>query len=130
MFNVFLTSMGIASLVVAYFVWRGNRWSFVAASICGFCYLLVYMLDLGHIFPLSPSQMPTALLSIELIGCIVSFPLMYFSVTAYQMSMQNTITQNSQSLANRLYIVIFVIALAMLGIVIITFATRAAMGVN
>lgn len=53
-FNTFLTVLGLVSLGLTYFSLKGNRWAFFAAAICGISYFLVYALDLGKIFPVSP----------------------------------------------------------------------------
>ena len=79
-FNTFLTVLGIGGLALAYFAFKGKRWAILAAAFCGISYFLVYALDLGMIFPVSPDKMPPALLAIEVAGILVSFPLTFLSL--------------------------------------------------
>jgi len=54
-FNTFLTTLGLGSLLLIYFVLRSERWVMFAAAVCGLSYLGVYGLDLAQVFPVSPS---------------------------------------------------------------------------
>ena len=102
-----------------------------ASFISGLSYLLVYVLDLAHLFPVSPDAMPTALLVIEILGTIVSLPLMLVSGWEIQHSAkrlaQKQTLQLDRDLARKKQIVI-AIGIVSIGIGIITFATRSAMG--
>ena len=84
-FNTFLTVLGIGSLALAYFAFKGKRWAALAAAFCGISYFLVYALDLGMIFPVSPDKMPPALFAIEVAGLLVSFPLTFLSLRRVSM---------------------------------------------
>ena len=84
-FNTFLTVLGIGSLALAYFAVKGKRWAILAAAFCGISYFLVYALDLGMIFPVSPDKMPPALFAIEVAGLLVSFPLTFLSLRRVSM---------------------------------------------
>lgn len=91
----------------------------------------MYVLDLAHLFPVSPDAMPTALLVIEILGTIVSLPLMITSGLGMQHSAkQLTQDNNPQSdlgLVGKRQTFI-AIGITLIGIGIITFATRSAMG--
>ncbi|MEM9275362.1 MAG: hypothetical protein AAGA80_20710 [Cyanobacteria bacterium P01_F01_bin.143] len=130
-FNTFLTTLSLASLLLIYFVWQGYRWAFVASFISGLSYFLVYVLDLGHLFPVSPDAMPIALLTIEVLGTIVSFPLMLISVSGVQSVTRQLVPNNNYQLKldlARTQQVVMAIAIILIGMGIITFATRSAMG--
>lgn len=130
-FNTFLTTLSLASLVLIYFVWQEYRWAFVASFIAGLSYFLVYVLDLGHLFPVSPDAMPTALFVIEVLGTMVSLPLMLISGWEIQHSTkqlaQDKNLQLHLDLAGKKSVFI-AIGITLIGIGIITFATRSAMG--
>ncbi|MEM6612856.1 MAG: hypothetical protein AAF652_11510 [Cyanobacteria bacterium P01_C01_bin.72] len=130
-FNTFLTTLSLASLLLIYFAWQGYHLAFVASFIAGLSYFLVYVLDLAHLFPVSPDAMPLALLVIEILGTIVSFPLMITSGLGIQNSSKQLTQGNNPQLdldlAGKKYIFI-AIGITLIGVGIITFATRAAMG--
>ena len=130
-FNTFLTTLSLASLLLVYFAWQEYRWAFVASFIAGLSYFLVYVLDLAHLFPVSTDAMPTALLVIEVLGTIVSLPLMLISGWGIQYSAkqlaQNRNSQLALDLAGKKQIFI-AIGIVLIGLGIITFATRSAMG--
>jgi hypothetical protein len=50
-FNLFLTCLGMISLLLIYFVLRNMKWAYFLSAICGLSYLFVYILDLTTIFP-------------------------------------------------------------------------------
>ncbi|MBE9028722.1 hypothetical protein IQ266_02980 [filamentous cyanobacterium LEGE 11480] len=138
-FNTFLTTLSIVSLVLVYFVVQRYVWAFVAAAVCGMSYFLVYVLDLAHIFPVSPDMMPSALFVIELLGTIVSVPLMIVAVQAvldHRPDQHNAealkprrngaMTIDGAGISQRF--IYIALALVGVGFGIITFATHAAMG--
>lgn len=126
-FNTFLTVLGIGSIAFAYFALKGKHWAVVASLVCGISYFLVYALDLGKIFPVSPNEMPLALLVIEVVGLLVSLPLAYLSWRAIQMTMELGYANESGSAMNKKHVQVLAIAV-LAGIGIIIFATLAAMG--
>ncbi len=66
-FNIFLTVLGLGSLVLAWLTWRGGVrrvWSMAAAV--GFA--AVYLLDLFAIFPVTPVPMSALLETLEWLG--------------------------------------------------------------
>lgn len=69
-FNVFLTVLGLGSLLLGYHLWRGGRaglWPLLA----GIGYVAVYLADLGHVFPISATPMSATLLTLEWIGTLL-----------------------------------------------------------
>ncbi len=128
-FNTFLTVLVIGSILLVYFILREAKWAFVASTIFGISYFLVYVLDLGVIFPVSSDPMPMALFIIEIVGTIVSVPLILMSVKQFlkikqddrpEISLKKTYSPKFLYIA---FLSIFV------GCGIITFATVSAMGI-
>lgn len=121
-FNVFLTSLGMVSLFLAYFIYKKQKWAVWTAFIAGLSYFIVYTIDLAEIFPKSPTKMPLSLFSLEIIGTVMAFPIMYYSVKQLKQLEKN----NSKLLLNKsIYWLIGIASLIGLGIII--FATKSAM---
>lgn len=127
-FNTFLTSLAMVSLSLVYFVLKNRKWAFIASAICGLSYFLVYALDLGTIFPVSPDAMPQRLFIIEVLGAIVSLPLTVLSLPEFVKSGKRgheTVKEGNFDVRRIAYFTFFLI-FASVGI--ITFATQSAMG--
>lgn len=75
LFNIFLTTLGIGSLALIYFVLKGSRWVAHATAIAGVGFAVVYALDLLRIFPVALDPMPSLLKRREIIGMIISLAL-------------------------------------------------------
>ncbi|KAI9134750.1 hypothetical protein [Acaryochloris sp. CCMEE 5410] len=129
-FNTFLTSLSLLSLLLIYFVWQRQRWAYAASAITGLSYFLVYVLDLGRLFPVSPDAMSSALFVIEVLGTIVSLPLMIVSVQGLWLSRELSLPspQVGNHSFTRVKQFTAALVIALLGLGIITFATRSAMG--
>ena len=128
-FNTFLTVLAIGSLLLVYFIFREAKWAYMVAAICGVSYFLVYVLDLGAIFPVSSDPMPLTLFIIEIIGTIVSLPLMFLSVNKV-LKIDNTgklETEHKKAYSPTFLYIAFLSIF--LGCGIITFATVSAMGI-
>ena len=123
-FNLFLTSLGMGSIALAYFAFKQRRSALWAAAFCGVSYLAVYLLDLGHIFPISPDAMPHTLWVIEVLGSVVAVPLVILSVVSARNASQAHVTAARRLRAPNVY---FIFLAALVAIVIIWFATNAAM---
>jgi hypothetical protein len=120
-FNVFLTVLGLGSLICAYFVFMGSSIGFVLALICGLSYAFVYIIDLAGWFPKTPDAMPKVLYWVEVIGTVVALPLVVSSI--YLIKQFSGEDMGSSSGIDPWLLVGMVI----IGFVIIGFATRAAM---
>jgi hypothetical protein len=83
--------------------------------------------DLGKIFPVSPNEMPAALLAIEVVGILVSIPLAYLSLRVIQMPMELSFAYKAGTVMNKKCVLILAV-MVLVGIGIIIFATLAAMG--
>lgn len=132
-FNTFLTTLVLGSLALVYFVLQSKRWAMVTAAGAGLSYLGVYGLDLVKLFPVSPDAMPPALLAIEVLGTVLSFPLMLLSIQAMQASGKRTLAgvtlpQPEHHLRFQLPHIVIAIGLGVVALGIITFATSSAMG--
>lgn len=121
-FNTFLTILVFGSLVVVYFCFAGQQWAFYAAAICGISYFLVYALDLGKVFPVSPDKMSPALFIIELTGLILSIPMTWLSFMSA--SMLETETQDFQLSG---FGIALLFLMVILGIGIVISATKVTM---
>ncbi|OKH17448.1 hypothetical protein [[Limnothrix rosea] IAM M-220] len=132
-FNTFLTALALGSLILVYFVLKSERWAMVGAALCGLSFFGVYVADLAVIFPVSPDAMPPALLTIEILGTILSLPLMGFSVQAWQAYRQPafvpaTTPQTHGTKTIQAWQMVLALAVGIVGLGIIIFATHAAMG--
>jgi len=132
-FNTFLTTLGLGSLLLIYFVLKSERWAMLAAAVCGLSCLGVYSLDLAQMFPLSPDAMHPALSAIEVLGTVISFPLMALAMQAWQGLKTSTPVASSFAhtdtrLSWKTSPVFMVMSLGMMALGIIAFATRSTMG--
>ncbi|MEM9092576.1 MAG: hypothetical protein AAGC93_28070 [Cyanobacteria bacterium P01_F01_bin.53] len=129
--------------IVVEFLWQQQRWAFAASAINGIAYGLVYVLDLAHWFPVSPDAMPPALWVIEVLGTIVSIPLIVLSTHGISAGAElsnatqpknypsDVLMVNTTGIVGREKVgIVVVVAIAVvMGMGIVIFATRSAMGV-
>lgn len=133
LFNTFLTTLALGSLLLIYFVLKSERWAMIAAAVCGLSFLGVYGLDLAQIFPVSPDAMPPALLAIEIIGTLLSLPLILLAIQALpasgksQMVSASALHTHANSAAQPSHMTAL-LGLSIVALSIIVFATRSAMG--
>lgn len=127
-FNTFLTSLGIVSLLLAYFVLKGRRWTFTVSALCGILYFLVYAFDLGKIFPVSPDPMSQTLLLVEILGVIFSFPLIYIAIREVFTNTNTREVFSIQEEALSKGFAFLLLLLVVVGIGVVVFATKSAMG--
>lgn len=120
-FNVFLTGLGLGSFALAYLVLRHDT-GFGLAAFAGLGYAAVYLLDLGRIFPVSPQPMSRLLTRLEMLGTGLGFALSVAAAWAWRGGAEH---KTGAALPSLPLPVLVVLALA--GIGIIAFATRAAM---
>ncbi len=124
LFNTFLTLLGMISLPVAYFVYHSKKWAYYGTIIIGVAYFLVYVLDLAHIFPRSPSPMPTLLMAIEIAGTLLALPLIFLPKRIGLLDLES----KHYSLHFNAKVLMLIIVIVIVSLAIILFATRAAMG--
>jgi hypothetical protein len=123
-FHVFLTSLGMGSIALAYFAFKQRRFALWASAFCGISYLAVYLLDLGTIFPVSPDAMPRPLWIIEVLGSVVSVPLIVLSVISARNADQARIAATRTLKTPSIFLILLA---ALVAVGIIWFATNAAM---
>jgi hypothetical protein len=80
-FNVFLTSLGLASFAVAGFAMADAQWAFVAAIVVGLLYIAVFASDLTEVFPVVPDPIPVQLLILEAIALASGGVLVVLAIT-------------------------------------------------
>jgi len=123
-FNTFLTLLVMTSILIVYYLLREINWAYIVAAICGLSYFVVYALDLAKIFPVSPVPMPQTLLIIEVIGLIVSLPIMFLSIKELSFADSLHEQETKKSIPRILFILLSITSLA-----IIIFATKSTMGI-
>lgn len=125
LFNIFLTSLGIVSFVVAFLVIKKKSYSLLMSKIIALLYILVYFLDLFKIFPTSKTDMPIALFIIEIVSILLATVLFYFCSKKNAIKSKNKESLTFKFSVYKLLIVFFILLFAT---AIIIFATNAAMG--
>jgi hypothetical protein len=85
LFNAFLTSLGMASLVVAGFAVMGYAWVFLPALIIGSLYVTFSFLDLFEIFPVVKDKLPLQLILLEAIVLASGGVLIIFSIAGLRL---------------------------------------------
>ncbi len=78
-FNVYLTVLALGSIVLGV-GWFRQSAGVMGTLAAGVSYVLVYSLDLLHIFPVSPMPMSHALWAVEVAGLVLALPLIGLSV--------------------------------------------------
>ncbi len=121
-FNIFLTSLGFGSLAVCYFVYKQDKW-YVISAILGAAYMAVYLLDLGHIFPVSLNPMPPTLAKLEWIGLVLGGTLTAAAILALHGRKQESVSFQKPKLPLMVKIILTILAA-----LIVIYATISAMG--
>lgn len=124
-FNIFLTILGLFSLILIYFLAKKRRWAFITAFVFGILYVVVYLLDLFKIFPVSLDPMSGLLFSMEIIGTIVGVFLVIISYLSIPSA-----SKKKQKRKNETILVIVVALLLIIGTIIVSFATNSALEKN
>lgn len=80
LFNVFLVSLGLASLVTAGLGGADVQAAMVASLVIGVLYITVFALDLGRVFPVVRDPLPSQLLVLEVINLAIAGVLVVVSI--------------------------------------------------
>ena len=123
-FNVFLTLLVITSIASIYFMFKKQKWAYQLAGILGFAYMLVFVLDLGGIFPVSLDPMETPLLILESISLILGALLMLLSYKTIS-TVEENYWLGTFRIPNSFFFLI--ILLLLIGAFVVYFATSAAL---
>ena len=123
-FNLFLTLLGLGSLVLAYLLGTGRSRGYVLAGLAGLGYFAVYALDLASIFPRSPSPMPPLVSVLEWLGLLLAVPLV---AVAFHLAMNRPGAAAGASGTSGFSRPVLV-GLVLLVLAIVLFATYSAMG--
>lgn len=121
-FNIVLTTLGMISLFLPYFIYKNQKWAVSAAFFSGMSYFVVYTIDLAEIFPKSPTQMPLSLFILEVVGTVISIPIMYYSIK----KLKQLEDHGGKLMLNKSIYWLIVFA-GLIGVGIIIFATKSAM---
>ena len=121
-FNIFLTTLDLGSFVLAYFAFKRYPWALKAAFVAAISYFAVYAVDLGQLFPRSPTPMSFALALIEVLGMTAAVPLMFASRNALENTGVSAVSHGNRNV--RFATAALLVAV---GIAIVWFATDAAM---
>jgi hypothetical protein len=123
-FNIFLTVLGLGSFILAWFMGFRTYSKGLLAGLAGLGYFVVYAIDLGGLFPVSPVAMPHNLFVLEWLGLVLSVPLIIVAVRLVMVAQggESPEAQPAITLSRPL-----VIALGGLALAIVVFATYAAM---
>ena len=117
-FNVFLTGLGIGSLILAFRILRTGR-SGLAAPAAGLAYVAVYGLDLLRIFPIATTPMSMTLATMEWGGTALGAA----TVLAGVLSIAGKTDTRAPEKRLPRWVVILIAAMAL---AIVTFATLSA----
>jgi len=82
-FNIFLISLGLATFVNVYLLFENQEISIIMGIIISIFYMFVYLLDLGKIFPKSPTKMSNSLMLMEIINLMISILSFIFLISIY-----------------------------------------------
>ena len=85
-FNIFLTSIFLLAIVLIYFLQQKQKWAYQLTGVVGLVFFLVFVLDLGKIFPVSPDPMSPLLLVMEIMGLIFAVLLMWLPYKTIKMT--------------------------------------------
>ncbi|RXJ66380.1 hypothetical protein CRV08_12930 [Halarcobacter ebronensis] len=125
LFNIFLTTLGLLSFVVAFLVAKRKKYSIVLSALFALLYILVYLFDLFKIFPTSPVSMSSTLFLIEVISTFIGFILIYLCVKYNNLEAKNN---KNITIKFSFYKIVSILIVLLFAIGIVIFATKSAMG--
>ncbi|AXX92257.1 hypothetical protein CPU12_01510 [Malaciobacter molluscorum LMG 25693] len=125
LFNIFLTTLGLLSFVVAFLIAKKKKYSIVLSAFFALLYIFVYLLDLFKIFPTSSVEMSSTLFFIETISTVIAFILIGLCI-----KYNNIETKNNENISVKFsfYKIILLLIVLLFAIGIVIFATKSAMG--
>ncbi|WP_339442915.1 hypothetical protein [Pseudomonas hunanensis] len=121
-FNVFLTVLGLGSLVLAFIVARKGR-GYGLSALAGLAFVCVYLLDLGRIFPVPPNPMSPLLATLEWLGTVLGGALVLAVSMFSRYDASNAVISSRSSIPGPVLISLVIVA-----VIIVAYATKSAMG--
>ena len=118
-FNIFLTVLGLGSLILAYRVLRSGQRGLLPI-LAGVAFVLVYGLDLAKIFPVAAVPMSKTLASMEWLGTLLGLATAAVGCRVF-------LTADDQQTQKASLPLWLLISLGLAALVIVVFATLAAM---
>ncbi|RXJ82520.1 hypothetical protein [Arcobacter sp. F2176] len=125
LFNIFLTTLGLLSFVVAFLIVKKKKYSIVLSAIFALLYIFVYVIDLFKIFPISPVEMSSTLFFIETISTIIAFIIISLCIKFNNIEAKNN---ENISIKFSFYKITLLLIVLLFAIGIVIFATKSAMG--
>jgi hypothetical protein len=119
-FNIFLTSLILLAIALIYFLFKKQKWAYQLTGVVGFAFFLVFVLDLGKIFPVSPDPMSPLLLLMEILGLIFGILLMWLAYKTIKMT-DISFWLNTTKLPNM--VILIGVTLLFFGAFVVYFAT-------
>jgi len=119
-FNIFLTSLVLVAIALIYFLYKKQKWAYQLTGIVGFAFFLVFVLDLGKIFPVSPDAMSPLLFVMEVVGLIFGVLLMWLAYKTISVT-EASFWLSAAKLPN--IVILIGVALLFFGIFVVYFAT-------
>ena len=125
LFNIFLTTLGLLSFVVAFLIVKKKKYSITLSAIFALLYIFVYVIDLFKIFPISPVEMSSTLFFIETISTIIAFIIISLCIKFNNIEAKNN---ENISIKFSFYKITLLLIVLLFAIGIVIFATKSAMG--
>lgn len=123
-FNTFLTLLVCGSCLVLGGLYTNRYWAKVSSIGIGLAFVIIFALDLLHIFPVSEDSMPPVLFIIEVMSLFVGISLSGFSIAAI---MHHEPVDNKRKFSSK-KIRWFLLFSILFSLPIIYFASKAALG--
>ncbi|GEO85405.1 MULTISPECIES: hypothetical protein [Alphaproteobacteria] len=122
-FNVFLTVLGLGSLVLAFVLARNGK-GYGLSALAGLAFVCVYLLDLIRVFPVTPNPMSLLLATLEWLGTGLGGALVVVAITLARHE-----ATNSETLDGLSFPAPVIVGLVLVTLIIVAYATRSAMGI-
>ncbi|QKF77764.1 hypothetical protein [Arcobacter defluvii] len=126
LFNIFLTSLGLLSFVVAFLIVKKKKHSIILSTIIALLYIFIYLIDLFEIFPTSPMSMSSSLFFIEIFSTILGIILIFLCSKYNNLEIDNS--ENITIIKFSFYKILTLVLILLFAIGIVIFATKSAMG--
>jgi len=79
LFNAFLILLLMTTVTMIFYTQTRAKWTFRVSMFLGITYFILFVIDLAGIFPTSPTQMSTPLMTIEAVDSWISLLVAWFA---------------------------------------------------